>query len=1082
MTETRSRIASVPSGQNPLRRLDADNPIPLPSSRLRGFFRVRYLTVAALIIAGCPGLVRLVEAGPLECSFGQPGLVTAGQDRSLSEFRIDRWTTEDELPQNTIQCLLQTEDGYLWLGTQSGLARYDGLHFTVFDRNNTPAMKSDNILCLAEDSAHNLWVGTADGLLRRRAHAFAALSTATLGEGDPHVWALCARRQGGVWLGAGARVVGMDGEQVARLPSPQAGRICAVLEDVRGRLWAGTEAGLFRRAPGCAGSWVALDRNAHAEALTSDGEGRLWFGNERGLWQWKEEGQSGSGAHHVLACGPVLSMARDAGCGLWFIAGGRLNRWRDGQWVGFDSAGLPAGEFNRIYPDREGNLWLGTGRSGLVRLRPRRLVAYSVKDGLADDDVWSICEGRAGAMWFGTSHGVSRFADEQFTNYPNGSTPVLEDRSGTIWLKTRAEELAVLRAGKPEPFAPKEGCLFKPVFSIYQDRVGAVWVAVQPGLWRLHGGQCDLYALAGPTHSVTQWTDHELGRQYRIHANALPGPSAPVGILEDHAGDLWVGSKGGGLHRFHDGRFTTLTTNNRLTSDLIAPLLAEPDGTLWIGSDKGLNRLKNDQITRYSTAEGLAENMVGNLLEDDQGWFWTIGHHGIHRMRKQQLNELAEGRRHTVRTISYGEADGMLSSEANIGLFPNTHQSADGLLWFPTTGGVVVVDGDEMETHDRPPSVVLERVLADDQLIFGDPCGSEVQSGEGLLRREDGACRNSRRMCQLPAGRGRLLEFHYTANTFVAPEKVRFRYKLVGCDPDWRDVGTRRSAPYTNLKPGTYRFCVRAITEHGIESECPAHFAFSIAPYFYQTRWFKAALALGILLSGEGTHRVRVGILARRQTLEQQLALAHQRERIAKDMHDDLGASLTQISLLIDHARRDPANSLAVAADVEKIAETARHTAEAAEEIVWTVNPRHDSLDSVATYLCQLAREHLENTDIRLRLELADSLPDVPLPSDVRHNLVLFVKEAIHNAVKHSAARQVSVGLTCNHHTLVLSVADDGRGIGAATADSKPHRCSTGNGLPNMRQRIESIGGCFELRSQPGQGTTLQATVKLRRV
>ena len=198
--------------------------------------------------------------------------------------------------------------------------------------------------------------------------------------------------------------------------------------------------------------------------------------------------------------------------------------------------------------------------------------------------------------------------------------------------------------------------------------------------------------------------------------------------------------------------------------------------------------------------------------------------------------------------------------------------------------------------------------------------------------------------------------------------------------------------------------------------------------------------------------------------------------------HDDLGASLTQISLLTDHARRDSANSRAVAADVEKIAETARHTAEAAEEIVWTVNPRHDSLDSVATYLCQLAREHLENTDIRLRLDLPDSLPDVPLPSDVRHNLVLFVKEAIHNAVKHSAAHQVSVGLICNHATLVLSVADDGRGIGLATADSKSHRCSTGNGLPNMRQRIESIGGRFELRSQPGQGTTVQATVKLSRV
>jgi signal transduction histidine kinase len=689
-----------------------------------------------------------------------------------------------------------------------------------------------------------------------------------------------------------------------------------------------------------------------------------------------------------------------------------------------------------------------------------------------------------------TSAGVSRFAEEKFTNYTSALGrdllgPAFQDRSGTVWSKA-AGSLAVLLEGKWGIYAPNMAPLFDYVSSIYQDRSGAVRVTVGCGLWRLDHGKCDLYASASLTNLLLSWTELQAHPAYVIHTNALPGQGSPLGILEDHQGNLWVGSHAG-LHRFRDGQFTSLTTSNGLSSDFVGPLLADPDGTLWIGSDKGLNRLKDGHVTRYTTAHGLAENIVANLLEDDAGWFWTMGHHGIHRMRKQDLNDLAEGKRPRIQTISYGEADGMLSSEGNVGVFPNTCQTADGLLWFPTTRGVVVIEPHEMATHDRPPPVVIEQILADNKLIFGDDVAEEVSAPDPASQRANEAAKT----CPSPApaptglrlapGRARGLEFRFTANTFVAPEKVRFRFKLDGHDADWQEAGTRRTAFYTDLAPGAYRFRVLAINHHGIESAAPAEFAFSLAPFFYQTDWFYAASALGILLSAWGLHRLRVGILGRHQALEQQLALALQRERIAKDMHDDLGASLTQISLLTEHARRDPTNSLAVAADVEKIAQTARHTAEAAEEIVWTVNPRHDSLDSLATYLCQLAREQLESTDIRLRLEMPEPWPTLPLPSDVRHNLVLFVKEAIHNVIKHSGAHQVTVGLSCDHLTLVVTVADDGHGLLAAAEAAKTHRHSSGNGLINMRQRIESIGGQFQVRSQPGKGTTVAATVRLRK-
>jgi signal transduction histidine kinase len=480
----------------------------------------------------------------------------------------------------------------------------------------------------------------------------------------------------------------------------------------------------------------------------------------------------------------------------------------------------------------------------------------------------------------------------------------------------------------------------------------------------------------------------------------------------------------------------------------------------------------------------LAENIVGNLLEDDDGWFWTLGHHGIHRMRKQDLTELAEGKRRTIRSMSYGTAEGMLSSEGNVGLFPNTCQTPDGLLWFPTTRGVVVVDHNQMLPRDRPAPVVLEQVLADDELIFGDGVAGGVSRRLKSPLEADKAgpppgSQLSTINHQLPAGRARVLEFRYTANTFIAPEQVQFRYQLVGHDRDWRDAGLRRTAIYTDIRPGTYRFRVVAINYHGVESELPAEFAFSLAPFFYQTRWFYGASTLAVLLTGLGLHRLRVGRLARKQTLEQQLALALQRERIAKDMHDDLGASLTQIGLLSEHARRDPRQSPEVAADLKKIAEATRQTAQAADEMVWVVSPRHDSLESLATYLCQLAREYLEVSGIRCRLEVPEMLPDVRVPSDVRHNLALFVKEALNNAVKHSAARQISVGLKLAGVNLTINVTDDGCGFDPQLSTPTPQTSANGNGLANLRKRVEELGGQFELCTQPGQGTRVGATVKL---
>jgi signal transduction histidine kinase len=324
------------------------------------------------------------------------------------------------------------------------------------------------------------------------------------------------------------------------------------------------------------------------------------------------------------------------------------------------------------------------------------------------------------------------------------------------------------------------------------------------------------------------------------------------------------------------------------------------------------------------------------------------------------------------------------------------------------------------------------------------------------------------------------MEFRYTASTFIAPERLRFKFKLEGHDSDWRDGGTRRAAMYTALAPGPYRFRVLTVSPQGTESETRAEFAFSLAPYFHQTPWFYAALAMAVLLSGWGVHRLRVRLLMRRKALEQQLALALERERIAKDMHDDLGASLTQIGLLSEHARRLPTDSPELACDLEKIAQTTRQTTVATEEMVWVVSPRHDTLDSLVTHLCQLAGEYLRPSGIRCRLEVPTQVPELRVSSDVRHNLVLFLKEALNNVVKHSSAQEVWLALNVADSTLTLALTDDGRGCRISQpATPNPQRASNGNGLLNLRKRAESVGGKFELLSRPGRGTFGKVSLNL---
>ena len=575
----------------------------------------------------------------------------------------------------------------------------------------------------------------------------------------------------------------------------------------------------------------------------------------------------------------------------------------------------------------------------------------------------------------------------------------------------------------------KDGLTHPQINAIYGDNAGAIWVGTLGGLNRLQDG------------GITTYTTKDGLSSDDVRA-----------IHEDRAGVLWIGTYGGGISRLQNGQFSHITRREGLSDNFAWCIHEDTDGIIWIGTENGLNRIKNGRVSCFSVQQGLFDNVVNDLLEDNQGNLWISCNRGIYRVSKAQLDAVAEGTRRTVEHVSYGISDGMLSSETNGEIQPAACKTQDGRLWFPTTDGVVVIEPDKITLNDLPPPVVIEEVLM------------------------DGLPLNPNQASRLEPGHGNVLEVHYTANSLVAPEKVQFRYCLDGCDQKWVEAGTRRVAYYTNLGPGDYTFRVTGCNNHGIWNETGAIFRFYLAPRFYRTWTFFVICGLAVILSGYGLHWIRLGVVRKIERLEKLHALEKERARIASEMHDDLGASLTQIALLSELANRELPQADRAAEHIGKILGTTREVFRAMDEIVWAVNPKHDTLSSLVGYLSNYAQDFLRPAGIRCRLDVPTHLPPYPLTAEQRHNLFLTVKEALNNVAKHAAAEEVwfRVGLNSAHCT--VSIEDNGRGFPVGT--TSPGR----NGLSNMKERLAAIGGELKLSSRSGGGTKLELILRLQPV
>lgn len=984
--------------------------------------------IAAMLLLGgvlC-GAVRGSETRPLE-----PG----------SPYVVDVWKPADGLPGSSVLSLLQTHDGYLWVGTQYGMARFDGLHFTKYSGAEKAGLSGRPIVNLFEDSKSNLWVGTESaGITLIKNNGEVTNFPVVKGVPGNYLSSACEDANGTVWL---KMAIGVLGRYSSNRLEPVQGQFSFVDCKKGGPMWL-----------------VAYGTNLLGYVAVT-GSGAMFQQEQRPVEDVK------------------FLLASKTG-GYWLLAGGRVEKWKDGRRER-DLGPYPWGTtiVMAACEDDEGNLIVGTYGDGVYWFDSKGKYTHLLKE-LSHSSVLSLAIDREGNLWVGTNgQGLDRVKRKLFEVLPEteGLTvqSVNPDKQGGLWIGYNGNRVDHWHNGVSQTYPVAEGAYAK---AVYVDRYGQVFAGVSESLeGRLFEFDADKFVSAGAqipsdisaihqdragriwvgTHGGLFVWDGQNVKQVTVN-DGLPAPDVHA-IADDADGNLWVGT-GGGLACIRQGRITSFRKKDGLPSEDISCLLADSEGVLWIGTrGSGLVRFYNKQWTQYTTSNGLAGNNITYVLEDGDN-LWLGSNSGLTRVTKKSLNSLANRSSDSLTCRIYVEEDGLPTRECTEGSQPAACKTKDGVLWFPTIEGLVFVKPSNLKTNSFEPPVVIESVSvegrAQNNNLFGGNASQVI----------------------IPPGR-RNLEISYSSLNLGAGERSRFKYSLnkEGQEAIWADVNDRH-VTYAELAPGSYEFQVNACNEDGVWNQHPATLAIIVEPQLWQRGWFQGLMVLNALVVIAGVVYYFSTQKLQRQLafMRQQEALEHERGRIARDLHDQLGANLTQMALLAEMAESDKNVPEEVEDHAKQISQTARETTKALDEIVWAVNPSNDTLDGLANYSGKYAQEYFALAGLRYRVEMPSQLPDVTLPPDVRHNVFLAFKESVNNVVKHAQATEVHARLRLNATSFTFEIEDNGRG--PAGAEQKTGR----NGLRNMRKRMEDVGGSFSIEPAAERGTIVRLTAPIKSI
>jgi signal transduction histidine kinase/ligand-binding sensor domain-containing protein len=934
------------------------------------------------------------------------------------------WTTENGLPQNTVHSIFQSHDGYIWIATEGGIARFNGVDFRLFNHDNTPAIATDDTCCFTEaDNA--LWIGTTDGLLQYFSGNFRRFTTV---EGLPSndILSLATNNVGDLYALTGnglARFNGKSFEAISTAP------LNAINDGANRTLWLATNT-----------SALQLEQN-HVTPLTL----LLPRPNE-----------------------PIQSLGVLPNRTPWLRTSATITFLSNGQpRILQASRDLPGTRIESFLADSHGSLWIGTNR-GLISLDTPS-AQPQLQPALGSNSILSLLEDREGNLWIGTdTAGLHIFRQQSFRTVPALAdrviTAIAQSTDGALWAGTNGDGLDRWQNDSVRHFSTKDGLRSEIILSLAPGSHGDIWVGTPDGLNHISGSNIGTYT----------------------SADGLPDDLIRS-LLMGSDGTLWIGTRRGLAH-LHNNTFTTYTTADGLPSNTIGTLLQPRDSThnsprdsedLWIATLNGLSRLRNGTIATFTTVNGLASNVITSLYQDQQGTLWIgtktnglsvyrDGHfspirsgelpqtvnsilgdnhgnlwlsssRGITRVSQSRLLTCASSSICDLHANTYGRADGMPTEETSALGHPSAWRTTDGKLWFATRKGVAIADPANLPENRIPPPVVIEQFTVDDREL---PTTQPV-----------------------PPGHNRLV-FQYAGLSYTSPSRIRYRYMLEGFDKQWTEAGNRRTAYYTNLSPGHYKFRVQAANNDGVWNEAGASLPFFIRPPFYRTFWFvllvlAAATALGILL-----YRLRL-----RRLRAQFEAVLAERNRMAREIHDTLAQSFAGVSVQLELVSQLLAHTQPEAAS-QQLNRTRAYVREGLAEArrsIWDLRAitAQNTLPTRLTHLVEQSRTE----PLNIRLNIGGTYR--PIAPSVENEVLRIAQEALTNIERHASATEASINLRYNTYQLHLAIADNGSGF-------DPALCQNGHfGIQGMHERAAEINAQLNIASAPTQGTTITLDVPI---
>ena len=1026
-------------------------------------------------------------------------LLLGAPGAALSErLPIKTYTTADGLPRDHINRIVQDSKGFLWFSTSEGLSRFDGYKFTNYGTEQGLAGRVVNDFLETRGGIY--WVATDKGLCRFIPDASSHANESGKGDSSSRfvahypsdhtdarfINAICEDHAGVIWCGTGEGLFRLDqiggqfvfsfADYIQRLGVEGQLRVSAVIEDRRGSLWISAVSGLYRRRPDGEIERYAVEEGfpvpGPVNALLEDYEGRIWAGTRSGLYELVADPKphrpvvaSIYTTKDQLPSDFVNSLYQSSDGKLWVGTLRGLSEFRRGRntdrgsFQSYTSAnGLSANSVSALTEDRDRNLWIGTDVGGAMRIAANGFTTYNQADGLGGIAIGSIFEDRAGELCMITGEGdLDRFDGGRFTTVPltlpKGMTywgwgwnqVMFQDRRGEWWMNTgeglvrypRLTRIEQITHARPKAiYTTRDGLSANEVFRLFEDSRGDIWIST----------------IGNPKSVLTRWERAtETFHRYTL-ADGVP-EAAPTAFCEDGSGNLWIGFYLGGLLRYATGRFTPFTKADGIPPGLVRGLYLDHAGRLWVATAEGGVARVDDptgerpRFVTYSSAEGLSSNQATCVTEDQSGMIYIGTGRGVDKL------DPANGH-----IKHYTTADGLANSFINVGF-----RQRDGSLWFGTLQGLSRL----IPQPDRPalPPPVLISALR----IAGSPHPVSELGATEVAGPELSASRNQIQIDFLGLGLG-------------VGETLRYQFKLEGANQDWSAPADQRTVDYPNLPPGAYRFLVRAVSADGTLSESPATVSFKILPPIWQRWWFNllalVLIATPIVIVARYRYQrmkaEREAEVALRKSREERLRELEQvRRRIATDLHDDIGSSLTQISIMSEVVRqRIDANDSQVSAPLSMIARSSRELVDSMSDIVWAINPQKDHLNDLTQRMRRFASDVLTARNIAFEFSEPAEEDDVQIGANIRREVFLIFKESVNNLVRHSACTEAEIDFRITGGTLKLEVRDNGKGLDTS-------QDSEGHGLSSMRQRAEGIGGQLEIISGSGEGTTITLELPL---